>query len=72
MNKAFAFLLSMICFPYFFLHAADRAVLVHNILQDIENCEGKLHLKLIRVWGGDEEKYLNKFARIGGQFFLKD
>jgi hypothetical protein len=55
MNKAFAFIIVVFWFSCFSFHAADRAVLVHNTLQDIEKCKGKLQLKLIRVWGGDEE-----------------
>ena len=51
----------MFWFSCFFVNAADRAVLVHNTLQDIENCKGKLQLKLIRIWGGDEEEDENKF-----------
>jgi len=61
MSKTLAFLVSGFCFSFFFLKAADRAVLVHNSLQDIENCKDKLQLKLIRVWGGDEEEDENKF-----------
>ena len=61
MNKAFAFFLAVFWFSFFFAHAADRAVLVHNTLQDIEKCRGKLQLKLISVWGGDEEEDENKF-----------
>lgn len=61
MNKAFAFLLSLCWISYFSLRAADRAVLVHNTLQDIDNCKGKLKLKLIRIWGGHEEEDENKF-----------
>ena len=37
MNKAFAFLLSVFWISYFFGHASDRAVLVHNNIQYIEN-----------------------------------
>ncbi|UCH94955.1 MAG: hypothetical protein JSV88_32530 [Candidatus Aminicenantes bacterium] len=53
------------CFSYLFInvYAVDRAVLVHNTLEEIDNCKGKLHLKLIRVWGGDEEEDENKFFR---------
>ena len=43
------------------LAAADRAVLVHNSLQDINACQGKLKLKPLRVWGGDKEGDENKF-----------
>lgn len=63
MNKTFVFLLWGFCFSYFFLKAADRAVLVHNSLQDIDQCNGKLQLKLIRDWGGDEVEDENQFFR---------
>jgi hypothetical protein len=61
MNKVFAFFLVVFCFSCCFIHAADRAVLVHNTTRDIENCKGKLQLKLIRIWGGHEEEDENKF-----------
>jgi hypothetical protein len=38
-----------------------QATLVRNTLREINACEGKLNLKLIRVWGGDEEEDENKF-----------
>jgi len=38
-------------------------VLVHNTRQDIDACKGKLKLKLVRVWGGDEEEDENKFFK---------
>ena len=41
--------------------AADSAILVHNTLNDIEACKGKLQLKLVRVWGGVNEEDENKF-----------
>jgi len=61
MKRAFAFLLSGFWFSFFFLQAADRAVLVYNSLRDIESCKGKLQLNLIRIWGGDKEEDENKF-----------
>ncbi len=72
MIKAFALLLSMFYFSNFFLQATDRAVLVHNTLQDIDNCKGKLQLKLIRVWGGDEEEDENKFFNTPGSVAVDD
>lgn len=45
------------------LDAADRAVLVHNSLKDINACQGKLKLKPVRVWGGDKEEDENKFFK---------
>jgi hypothetical protein len=44
-------------------YSADRAVLVHNTNQDIEAVKGKLKLKLVRVWGGDEEEDEKKFFK---------
>lgn len=46
-----------------FTGAYGRAILIHNSLQEIENCTGKLQLKLIRIWGGDEEEDEHKFFR---------
>jgi hypothetical protein len=46
------------------LWAADRAVLVHNTLEEIEACKGKLKLKLVRTWGGDEEDDEKKFFKL--------
>jgi hypothetical protein len=46
-----------------FVNAEVRAVLVHNSLSEIEAFKGKLRLKLIRIWGGDEEYDENKFFK---------
>ncbi len=46
-----------------FVWTADRAVLVHNTLEEIEACKGKLKLKLVRIWGGDEENDGKKFFK---------
>ncbi len=46
-----------------FAAAADRAVLVYNTRQDTEACKGKLKMKLVRVWGGEEEEDENKFFK---------
>lgn len=40
---------------------ANRALLIHNSLKDINACLGKLKLKPVRVWGGDAEEDENKF-----------
>lgn len=64
MNKVFAFFLAVFWFSCFFIHGADRAVLVHNTLRDIEKCKGKLQLKFIRLWGGHEEEDENKFLNL--------
>ena len=53
----------MIMVFFIFANAANQAVLVHNTRQDIEACKGKLKLKLVRVWGGDEEEDENKFFK---------
>jgi hypothetical protein len=53
----------MIFAVFFSLQAADRALLVHNSLKDIEACQGKLKLKLVRTWGGEDEKDENKFFK---------
>lgn len=45
------------------VYAADRAVLVHNSLKEIDACKGKVKLELVRIWGGDEEDDENKFFR---------
>jgi hypothetical protein len=60
MNITIKFVFALFFISYFFVHASERAVLVHNTIQDIENCKDKLQLKLIRVWGGDEEEDENK------------
>jgi hypothetical protein len=63
MKKKAAYFFTVIIFLFqcYFAKTADRAVLVHNTIQEIEKCKGKLQLKLIRVWGGDEEEDENKF-----------
>jgi hypothetical protein len=48
-------------FHGFFSFFYGKAVLVHNSMKEIEACKGKLKLKLIRIWGGDEEQDENKF-----------
>jgi hypothetical protein len=61
MKKNAAYICIIFLFQCFFVQTADPAVLVHNTLQDIENCKGKLQMKLIRIWGGDAEEDENKF-----------
>lgn len=58
-----SFLLSIVALLCIYLNSANRAVLVHNSLQDIDACKGKLKLELVRVWGGDEEKDEKKFFK---------
>ena len=43
--------------------AENKARLVHNTLDEINACKGKLKMKLVRVWGGDEEEDEKKFFR---------
>ncbi len=42
-------------------YADGNAVLTKNSLSEIESCRGKLKLKLIRVWGGENEEDEMKF-----------
>lgn len=60
MKKIIIFFIVLFCFSYFLIHPTDRAVLMNNTIKDIEACKGKLKLKLIRVWGEDEEEDVNK------------
>jgi len=46
--------------------AAGQAVLVHNTKQEIDSCMGKLQLKLVRTWGGDEDNDEHKFFKFPG------
>ena len=63
MKRKDAFLIAVFFGLCIFVNAADQAVLVHNTRQDIETCKGKLKLKLVRVWGGDEEEDEHKFFK---------
>ncbi len=38
-----------------------RPSLITNTLEEIDACQGKLELKLIRIWGGSQEEDENKF-----------
>jgi hypothetical protein len=38
--------------------------IVTNSLKEIENCEGKIKLGLVRVWGGDDTEDENQFFRL--------
>ncbi len=60
-KAAYFFTITVFLFLCYFVQAADRAVLVHNTLKEIEDCKGKLQLKLIRIWGGEKEEDENKF-----------
>lgn len=61
MEKIIVFYLNVLCFLCFFVHASDRCILVHNTIKEIDECKGKLNLKLVRIWGGSEEDEENKF-----------
>jgi hypothetical protein len=56
-------LIIMILIFCIFVNATERAVSIHNNRQDITSCEGKLKLKLVRIWGGEEEEDENKFFK---------
>lgn len=40
---------------------AEKTTLIHNTFQEIVSKENKLHLKLIRTWGGEAEQDEKKF-----------
>lgn len=63
MNKKNALLISIFFTLNIFLYTADQSILVRNTLEDINACKGKLILKLVRIWGGDEEEDENKFFK---------
>jgi hypothetical protein len=46
-----------------FAYSAERAAVVHNTLDEINACKETLTLRLVRVWGGDEEEDVNKFFK---------
>jgi hypothetical protein len=47
----------------FYAPAKEKAVWVHNTLDEIKACKGKLKLKEVRIWGGDEEEDEKKFFK---------
>ncbi|MCP5104619.1 MAG: 6-bladed beta-propeller [bacterium] len=47
----------------FFAAATEKAVVVHNTLDEINGCTNKLKLKLVKVWGGDDEEDEDKFFK---------
>ena len=62
MKISIVFIVTLFCFQHLYTNeSSDRAVLVRNTLKEIANVKGKLHLELIRVWGGDIEEDENKF-----------
>ncbi len=58
-----SFLLTIVALFCIYLNSANRAVLVHNSLEEIEACNGKLKLEPVRIWGGDEDEDENKFFK---------
>ncbi|MCP5107385.1 MAG: hypothetical protein GY950_28620 [bacterium] len=62
-NFAATFLAGLILTCSFFAAAAEKAVVVHNTLDEVNGCTNKLKLKLVRVWGGDDEEDENKFFK---------
>jgi hypothetical protein len=63
---------AVIVFLALFHTLFGQAVLVHNTLQEIEASKGKLKLKLIRIWGGDEEEDENKFFMTPSSIVIDD
>lgn len=57
------YLITMAALFCIYLNSADQAELVHNSLEEIEACNGKLRLESVRIWGGDEEEDENKFFK---------
>lgn len=43
-------------FIFIFCNLSNPAVLIHNSKKEINACKGKLNLKLVRIWGGGDEK----------------
>jgi hypothetical protein len=56
---------SVLAFLLYFLsfHNFSATMFVHNTLNEINACEGKIKLNLIRVWGDDEVDDENQFLR---------
>jgi hypothetical protein len=63
MNTKNSLIPIMILISHIFALATDQVVLIRNTRQDIEAVKGKLKLKLVRVWGGDEEEDEKKFFK---------
>lgn len=64
MKIKIAFLIVLAGILCCFNRAVDRAVLVHNSLEEINACKGKLKLELVRIWGGDKEEDEHKFFNL--------
>lgn len=63
MNVKKVFFITLMLFLEIIVLAVPPAVLVHNTNQEIQSCQGKLKLKIIRTWGGSEEQDENKFFK---------
>jgi hypothetical protein len=59
----FIFLLLVIAFMSVFSYTIGQPVFVKNSLQEINSCEGKIQLTLVRTWGGDEINDENQFFK---------
>lgn len=57
------FIILGLCYSFFPLLTAEIPVWTFNSLQEINSCQGKVILKLVRVWGGDEDDDEQKFFR---------
>ncbi len=55
--------LALLLFLGSILPVAGKAILVRNTLQEIEASKGKLELKWIKTWGGDQEEDEHKFFK---------
>lgn len=55
----FTFFISLL-----YSHTWGAADIVTNSLKEIEKCEGKIKLELVRVWGGDDTEDENQFFRL--------
>lgn len=55
--------LTVVSFFCFTLETFAQTVLVHNTQEEILASEGKIKIKYIRTWGGDEEEDKHKFFR---------
>jgi hypothetical protein len=56
----------------FSIHNFPETRFVHNTLNEINACEGKIKLTLIRVWGDDEVDDENQFFRMPSDIKISD
>jgi hypothetical protein len=59
----FLFLLLLTLITTLTLHSVEPVIVVHNTLAEIESVKGKIQLKLVRTWGGDEVEDENQFFK---------